>query len=264
MRTRLSVALNGVELHSIDPAICIQRIGEESPQMEASAGNRAGGDGQHLNSLTRKTDDISVQFGIDLPKRETLHRAEILQQVNAWASVGGDLSVNYRDRQKMRVRCVSLPEIDGVDRWTENYEIRFRAYETPYWQSMDRESVTATAGTAVNTTLSVRETAGGKLSISAANSSGSTVNEFAIAANNRHFAFENLGLANGETLVIDYDERDIQRIGIISSGGVFRSAIAKRTVTSNDDILLNFGLNQISMTADAAVALTAYTYGRWT
>lgn len=263
MRTRLSAALNGTELHSIAPEIYIQRINEEAPVMEVSAGDRACGEGQHLNSIRRKTADISIQFSIDVPKRETLRRAEILQQVNAWAAAGGDLTVNYRDRQKMRVRCASLPGIDGIDRWTENYEITLRAFEIPYWVSMDKTSVTIAATSSGDTTMRIRETGGGLLCCEATNSSGSTVNTAAIAANGRNFTFSSLGLADGEKLRCDYDENGIQRIRIQASGGTWRSAMAARAAISNDDIILNPGLNTVYVSSGAALAWTVWTFGRW-
>jgi len=263
MRTRLSAALGGIELHSIDPAIYIQRINEGAPGIEVSAGNRSGNSGQHVNGIQRKTMDISIQFSINLPKTEILRRAEILQQVNAWAAAGGNLTVNYRDRQKLRVKCISYPGIDGIDRWTENYEIQFRAFPIPFWQSMDAESVTVAATASQNASISLRETGGGLLCFSAANSSGSTVNTLTIASNNRHFSFTGLGLADGEKLQADYDEDGVQRIRIQASGGTWRSAMAARETNSYDDIILNPGLNTVSLTAGASVAWQIWTYGRW-
>lgn len=263
MRTRLSAALDGIELHGIDPAICIQRIREDAPGIEISTGNRAGGSGQHLNSLKRKTMVVSIQFGIDLPKRETLRRAEILQQVSAWAQAGRNLTVNYRDRQKLRVRCTGLPEINGIDRWTENYEIEFRTMEIPFWQSMDRTSVSISATASGNTEMRIRETGGGLLCCEAVNGSGSTVDTAAIAVNGRNFTFAGLGLANGETLRCDYDEDGIQRIRILGTGGVWRSAMAARHPISHDDLILQPGQNTVYVSSGAALSWTVWTFGRW-
>ena len=263
MRTRLSAALGGIELHSIDPAIYIQRINEGAPGIEVSAGNRAGNSGQHVNGIQRKTMDVSIQFSINLPKTEILRRAEILQQVNAWAAAGGNLTVNYRDRQKLRVKCISYPGIDGIDRWTENYEIQFRAFPIPYWQSMDAESVSISATASGNTAMWIRETGGGLICCEATNSSGSTVDTAAIAANGRNFTFSSLGLANGEKLRCDYDDDGIQRIRIQASGGTWRSAMAARATISNDDILLNPGQNTVYVSSGAALAWQIWTYGRW-
>ena len=260
MRTRLSVALNGVELDSIDPAICIQSIDEDAPNMDVSVGNRSGNNGQHLNGVYRKTMDVSIQFSIDAPKRETLRRAAILQQVTAWAASGGNLTINYRDRQKLRGACVGLPRIDGMDRWTSNYEIIFRAFQVPYWVSQDAESATISAGTSGSATLRLRESAGGKLCFEATNSSGSTVNAVTVSANGRTITFSSLGLVNGEKLIGDYDENDIQRLRILN-GSTYRSVLDKRT--GADDVMLNCGGNTVSVTSEAALSWNVYTYGRW-
>ena len=260
MRTRLSAALNGVELHSVDPAIYIQRVNEGAPGMDVSAGNRSGNVGQHLNGIYRKTLDVDVVFSVNVPKRETARRANILQQVSAWAAAGGDLTVNYRDRQKLRVRCVSFPEISGIDQWTDNYTLTFRAFQVPYWVSQDAESATISAGTSGSATLRLRESAGGKLCFEATNGSGSTVNAVTVSANGKTITFSSLGLANGEKLIGDYDNNDIQRLRILN-GGTYRSVLDKRT--GADDVPLKYGGNTVSVTSGAALSWKVYTYGRW-
>lgn len=260
MITRLSAALNNAELHSIAPEICIQSINENAPSMDVSVGNRSGNIGQHLNGVYRKALDVSIQFSIDSPKREILRRVSILQQVAAWASSGGVLTVNYRDRQQLRVSCVGLFGIDGIDKWTSNYEVVFRALQVPYWVSQDAESTTISAGTSGSVSLRVKETGGGKLCFQATNSSGSTVNTASISANGKTISFSSLGLANGEKLIGDYDENDIQRLRILN-GSTYRSVLDKRT--GADDVLLKQGGNTVSVSSGAALSWNVYTYGRW-
>ena len=48
MRTRISVALNGIELHSLDGGIVLQGVDEGAASWNISAGNRAGNAGQHV------------------------------------------------------------------------------------------------------------------------------------------------------------------------------------------------------------------------
>ena len=259
MRTKISVALNGIELHSIDGAIVLQGVDESAPNWNITAGNRAGNSGQRITGFEKRYRDITVSFAI-AEKTDLIRRADIIQQVCAWAAAGGDLTVSYRDRQRLRVVCAALPAVKTLTKWAEAYSITFRAYQVPFWESMDEESVTINAGTSGSATLRIRETGGGKLSFVATNGSGSTVNSVTISANGKTMTFASLGLANGEKLIGDYDENDIQRLRILN-GSTYRSVLNKRT--GADDILLKYGGNTVSLTSGSALSWKIYTFGRW-
>ena len=261
MRTRISVALNGTELHSIDQAIVLQGVDEGAASWNITTGSRAGNSGQHVNGIEKRTRDVVVNFAVN-EMRDLTRRAYILQQVCAWAANGGDLTVSYRDRQMLRVRCAALPAVKSLDKWAETYSITFRAYEVPFWQSMDPESVAISAATSGSATLMVKESAGGKLCFTAANNSGNTVNALAAATASAAIGFQNLGLLSGEMLILDYDKNDVQRIRILN-GSTYRSALDKRTAVSADDLILKFGANSLSVESTYAVAWNLYTYGRW-
>lgn len=262
MRTRISVALNGIELHSLDGGIVLQGVDEGAASWNISAGNRAGNAGQHVTSVEKRYRDVVVSFAI-AEQRDLIRRSDIIQRVCAWAAAGGDLTVSYRDRQKLRVICAQMPSVKTLTKWAETYSITFRAYDIPFWQSMDPEKATITAGTSGSATLTVKESAGGKLCFKATNNSGSTVNTVTISANGKSMAFYGLGLANGKTLMVDYDEQDIQRLRIMTGSTYNSSAMDKRAVESADDIPLKCGTNTISVTSGAAVSWEVYTYGRW-
>lgn len=262
MRTRISVALNGTELHAIDSAIVLQGVDEGAASWNISTGSRAGNAGQHVNSVEKRYRDVVVSFAI-AEMRDMIRRADILQRVCAWAAAGGDLTVSYRDRQKLSVICAQLPAVKSLDKWAEAYSITFRAYEIPFWQSMDRESATISAGTTGETTLRVKESAGGKLCFEATNGSGNSAATVAVGANGRLMQFGTLGLANGEKLILDYDGKDIQRIRILNTSNVYRSALDKRAASSVDDLLLHYGENGIGVASDVALSWNFYTYGRW-
>ena len=262
MRTRVSVELNGIDLASIDSLIVLQSVDEQSPSWNISTGSRAGNSGLHINGIEKKSRDIVVSFGID-EQRDLIRRSTILQNVAAWAAKGGVMTVNYRDRQKLRVICTQLPEVKSIRKWTDTYSITFSAYAVPYWQSMDPESKAISAGTSGSATLAVKESAGGKLCFEATNSSGSTVNAVSVGANGKTITFASLGLANGETLIGDYDENDIQRLRIKNTSNVYRSVLDKRTTASADDVILKQGANTVSVTSGSALSWNVYTYGRW-
>ena len=89
------------------------------------------------------------------------------------------------------------------------------------------------------------------------------MNAVNVTANGNSLIFASLGLANGEKLIVDYDENDIQRLRIKNTSDVYRSVLSKRTTASNDDVLLKCGANTISVTSGAALSWNLYTYGRW-
>ena len=266
MRTRISVALNGIELHSLDGAIVLQGVDEGAPSWNITTGNRASREGQYINGIEKRYRDVVVSFAI-AETRDLIRRADILQRVCAWAAAGGDLTVSYRDRQRLRVVCAALPAVKTLTKWAEAYSITFRAYTVPYWESMDAESVTANAATSTSSVLTVRETAGGKLCFEATNSSGSQADTAVINCNGGSIGFLGLGLLNGEKLILDYDGKDIQRIRILNAAGTaYRSAMAKRTTGSSDDLILKQGSNTIvTGTGETNIPLgwKFYTYGRW-
>jgi hypothetical protein len=262
MRTRISVALNGTDLASIDSAIILQGVDESTPNWNISAGSRAGNNGQYVTGLEKRYRDVIVSFAI-AEKRDLVRRSTIIQKICGWAAAGGDLTVNYRDRQKLRVICAQLPAVKTLTKWAEAYSITFRAYAVPFWQSMDPERAAISAGTSGSATLAVRESAGGKLCFEATNSSGSTVNAVSITANGKSIVFASLGLANGEKLIGDYDDNDIQRLRIKNTSNVYRSVLDKRTTASADDVPVKQGANTVSVTSGSALSWNVYTYGRW-
>lgn len=259
MRTKISVALNGIELHSIDGAIVLQEVNEAAPSWNITAGNRAGHSGQHVNSFEKRYRDVTVSFAI-AEKSDLIRRADIIQRVCAWAAEGGDLTVSYRDRQKLRVICATLPAVNTISKWAEAYSVTFRAYAVPYWVSMDPESATVSATTSGSAAMRIKETGGGKLCFEATNGSGSTVNAAKVIANGKNIEFTSLGLADGEKLIGDYDENDIQRLRILN-GTTYRSVLDKRV--GDDDVLLQYGANTVYVTSGAALSWNLYTYGRW-
>ena len=261
MRTRISVALNGAELSALDGSIVLQGVDEGAASWNITAGGRSGNSGQRVTGIEKRYRDVVVQFAV-AEKNDLIRRNEVIRRVIAWASGGGVLTVNYRPRQMIRVICQQMPAVKTLTKWAETYSITFRAYEVPYWQSLDAEGANISAGTSGSAVIPVVESAGGKLCFEATNGSGGTVNEVTVSANGRTIAFSSLGLANGEKLIVDYDERDIQRLRV-KNGNTYRSALAKRTSASADDILLVNGANTVTVTSDAALSWHVYTYGRW-
>ena len=260
MRTKVSVALNGVELHAVDEAIILQSVNQNAPNWNISAVDRGNGRGQRVTGLQKRFLDVLIVFAID--ETDPHRRSEILSKVSAWAEAGGELTVSYRERQRLRVTCVGLPQIQGVEKFGSTYQVTLRAYSVPMWEDMDLTGASVASSASGSAVIRIAATGGGVLSCRAENGSGSVCNTITIGCNGRSIQLTGAGLASGETLIIDYTSDDIQRI-IAGSGNTWRSLLAKRTTASFDDILLSTGENTVSFEADAALNWTLYTFGRW-
>jgi len=260
MRTKVSVALNGTELHTLDAAIILQSVNEAAPSWNITAVDRGNRIGQRVTGFQKRYRDVSIVFAID--EQDPRRRSEILGKVSAWAAGGGDLTVSYRERQKLHVMCVGLMQVQGVEKYGSTYQVTLRAYSVPMWQDMDLTGVSLTSLASGSAVIRVAATGGGVLSCHATNNSGSACGTIAVGCNGKMIQLTSAGLASGETLIIDYTDTDVQRI-LAGSGNSWRSLLDKRTVASDDDVILQPGENTVNFAADVALDWTLYTFGRW-
>ena len=98
------VALDGVELDSVDSRIMISKIetgdGKDNVQTVSLWGDSTG---SRVTNVHRDSLDITVKFRIRLKKRNMAEREEVIEKVNAWAFSGGWLTTNYKDNRRIRV-----------------------------------------------------------------------------------------------------------------------------------------------------------------
>lgn len=261
MRTRVSVALNGEELHSIDPAIILHGAQEDAPRWNIATAPHGDHSGMFVTGFEKQYREITVKFAI-CERRDLDRRMQILMAVNQWAANGGNLSLSYRPGQILRVVCRQLPAIGNITAWTDDYQIVFAAYSIPFWESTARTAATVAAGTSGNAILKLTSTAESKLCVEAVNASGGTLTGLTVTGNGGHIELSGANIASGETVRIFYDQNDIQVIRA-ESGGTARSLLAYRTPESADYIPLGYGQNVIFVSSAAAASWTLYTYGRW-
>ena len=261
MRTRISAALNGISLDSLDDSIVIQSVEPQAPSWNLNANSRGARNGQKYVSTEKRYRDVIVKFAIKEP-RDYTWRETVIQKVAAWAEEGGDFSYSARPGMILRVKCSSLMTVGAINEWTTVYQITFRAFNIPCWINEQADSATA-SGSSASPTIRITANGGGKLRVTARNSSGSACDTVTVRANGYTIQLTGLGLGNGETLEMDYTAEDIQRIRIKNSSGAYRTALAARTAGSHDDIWLKAGANTISASAGRALAWTFSCYGRW-
>lgn len=261
MRLSHRVALNGIELDSIDNRILIQGIEEGTGKEQISAVSLFGGVGQRITNRHRDTLEVAVRFSIRQKKNDMQARSDIFEKVNAWAAPGGWLTVNYKAGRRLRVVCAQFPEAKDQWDWTATYTITFRAYTVPYWQQAGANRLTAT-GSSITRQMGVGGSADTVLDIAFHNTSGATCDTFKVQAGASMMELRGLGLANGETLHIDHTDDGVLRIRI-QNGSTYRSALDKRTTASSDDLWVSPSSVAVIMTAQRTGTLTMSCAGRF-
>lgn len=261
MITSKRAALNGTELDEIHDRIVIHGIETGDGKEQISAVSSAAGNGQRVTGKRRDSLDVTVKFGIDIPRTDMVARAEALELVNGWASSaanGAFLTVNYKPGRRLRVRLAQAPGEGNLWEWTKDYTIVFRAYEIPYWE--DDEAESAEIGTVSMTaagSFSAGGTAPAVVAVELQNMSGAEIKKVTnITAGVNRMAFDALGLMANETLVIDHGETGLVRIRIRAADGTYRSAMAARTPESADDFAVNPGDNAAGFEAQRACRMT--------
>ena len=91
------------------------------------------------------------------------------------------------------------------------------------------------------------------------NTSGGTIDSVHLAAGGSWLDLDDLGLGNGETLVIDHEDTGSRCVLRIRIGN--RSVLGCRT--GSDDLFVNPGSNGVSLSADGSGVLTFRCAGRY-
>lgn len=267
MVLRHRVALDGVQLDSVDDRIMISRVetgdGKENISTVSLWGD---GTGSRVTAMHRDSIDITVKFRIRVKKRDMSDREEVLEKVNAWAAAGGVLTTNIKPGRKITVFRAQAAGAGDPWEWTKEYSIIFRACGIPYWQedTPATKSVTSTDGTSASLTVGGSEKT--VMDVSFKNTSGESCGTFSIGNGENTLSFTDLGLASGETLVIDHKDTGklcVLRIRIKSALGVWRSAMDKHSPTSDNDLLTTPGTKTVTMSAAKTGDFTVSASGRF-
>ena len=266
MRLSHRVALNGVQLDEVDDRIMIQRVETGDGKENVSAVSLAGRSGSRVTGQHRDSLDITIKFCIRYRKRNMAERTEVLEKVNAWALGGGWLTVNFKTNRRICVfRAQPVSEGDPWD-WTKEYQLVMRACGMPYWQQESPVILQRQNTSSVTLRLGVEGSEESPLEVSFQNTSGGTVNTFTVNTGESSMSFSSLALANNETLVIDHHDtgkKCVLRIRIRGTGGTYRSAMAKRSTASSNELTVSPGTHDIAITAGGQGKVTVSSYGRF-
>ena len=266
MQLRHRVALDGVWLDSVDSRIMINKIEEPDGKENVNTVSLWGESGSRVTEKHRDSLDVTVKFQIRLKKREMAAREEVLEKVNTWAYAGGWLSTNYKNDRRIRVFLAQAAGAGDPWEWTKEYSLVFRACGVPYWQMANPSSVMRSGTNYEHLNMSVSGSTKSVLEAQFVNTSGSTIDTVSIDAGESAMSFSGLGLGNGETLVIDHDDNGLRaflRIRILSTGGVWRSAMGKRNPASSNELTVSPGQHTVVFSAGGTGKITVSNYGRF-
>lgn len=262
MKTRISVSLNGKQLHELDDLIIIQSVNESKPNMTRSTASTTGLNGMFMTSFERQSIDVTVSFSIRTV-RDYKKRIEVLDKVNAWAIGGGLLRTNYQDGKVLSVVCDGLAGAANVKEWTGEYDLLFKAYAIPYWQG-SVQSFTWERKNSVSATIKMNGTTKSVMSFEVNNTSKNKVDRVTVSTGQSSITFDGMGLEPGESLVMAYNGRNTQYINIYKSDGTLKKhANGCRTKESSDELVVNSGNNSISISCPYSVDFRLYGRGRW-
>lgn len=235
------VALNGVQLDQIDNSIVIRRVDPGVTHESVQAVSLMGGAGQRITGEHWDTLEVSVSFAIDIPKKQLAARRAVFDQVIAWALAKGWLTVNWLTGKRMHVDKVVIPDSGDMFAWTNDFTIVFRAYAVPFWT--DDEATEAT-GSSITVPGNVETVCDAEIT----NGSGSTIDTLSVGVGDSSMSFTNLGLADGERLVIGHGDDGMLYIRIYTGESYYRRVMDKRTGGSSDDLYVKPGANAITVT----------------
>lgn len=253
--------LNGLSPAAIDPAVLLIDVREHPPQMSRLTLPMAGREGLQLTRQQRAS--LSVTCELELHDPDPVRRKSLCQRVARWAAPGGWLTLSDRPGQRLRVTCDAPPVLPSALHWTQPVSVTFTAWEAPWWEDARPTAATATAPAATGSLL-LRPPGDLPAPLAASFTAQGAVSALSLACGGATVALSGLAMAAGETLTIDYDDRQLLRIVIRSGAGAERSALRCRSADSPDDLWLTPRQdNKVSWQAAGPVTASVSARGRY-
>ncbi len=253
------VALNGVQLDSLDNRILISGFDEAAGRDTIGAVNLGAGDGQRITGRRRETLDVTIKFNLNIQNNNMAARDALLDKINAWAAPGGILTAGHKTGKQLNVVLAQAPGGGDQFFWSNEFTLVFRAYAIPFWENIQATSQALTQSSTGEGTLTMPGSTDTVAEVLVQNKSGGTLDTLSLTVNGYQMSFTNLGLTNNEYLTIDH----------LQTGGIFvkRARIGQASVldklTGADEFILNPGSNAISYTAGGDVIVQVSAKGRY-
>ena len=255
MKSRFTAIMDGISLNEIDDRIVITEVEHYPASVFYDATSIANRYGQIITNKTYSETECRITFMLRVYRTD--ERQKACQEIVRWAK-GSILEVNDRPGQRLRCVCKQPPAISSVEYWLREITMIFTGYAVPFWEETipselvllgdDEEGTLFVPGNAEDPFVSVEVTpqSGTLTSITL------TVGEYSIA-------LTGLNVSTSQTLVISYDDRNIQSIKVGNN-----SVLSKRTASSSDDLIAKVGGNSnCSVTSNVNVKAKFTARGCW-
>ena len=139
---------------------------------------------------------------------------------------------------------LAQPAAEGdLWKWTDDFQILFRAYGVPYWEG-ESKSISTDSATGASGAVTIGGSAVTQINAYLQNTSGATLSQAKITAAGKSMSFSQIDLGAAETLVIR------------NTGGSYRSIMNRRSPESADDFTAYPGTQVYSFSAQRACKLT--------
>lgn len=251
MREELRCALDGNELTSLDPRIYIEDI-EEQIRTDTRTAGRVRGGAVLCGPMGRES--LAVMLRLMIKEKDRAERARVLARVNGWAKKGW-LTVSTRPWQRLYVVCTQ-PADGAALRWSESARLVWTALDWPYWMGAVPDSA-AVSGASDAAWLCPEGTRDYYAEAELKNESGDVIDEISFFfGGGEKLAFSGLGLADGGTFRLFYDERHLLRAE--ADGAPVLHCL---TADSQDEICLPPGRNSVIYYADGLCSGRIYARG---
>lgn len=254
MRDLLTCALGGVSFLGLDEKLYLEEI-EEAPNIVVETGKRPYYGQILLN--TPGVDTLTVTLTFMVKKCDRQERQDVIDKVSGWATEGY-LTVGHRPGKRLYVVCTQRPKTKTFSR-TERMTIIFTAYSESCWEEVTPTTLTLTGTSASTSTFKPNGTRPCFLEAEITNAGSAALTSLTLTANGKSIALSGISVAVGSKVTIAYDERHLLSI---KSGST--SLLAYRTAASQDDLLLNPGVNNsVSIVTNVTCSTVLKARGMW-
>ena len=251
MTTSFDCALNGVLFSSLDERICVLDVLESAPKVHQTA-LALYPEGRQLLLARRESLTVEVIFAIH--EEDPVRRANVMQQVRAWANAGGIMTVADRPGLQLTVICTGLPAMTS-DSWTEKCTLTFQTTRCPYWEDAQ---VTSASGTGPLTILLPGTAESAPVNAHIRNTSDETITSITLRAGSTQMTFRDIQFPAGRLLI--FNQTGGPLLAEIDGESILRC----RTADSDDQLLLPCGKEStIYATADRTVSVGFSARGRY-
>lgn len=255
--SQYDVRFNNVSIRDASGAIQIVDISEITPKEEKKTVAMGLSHGSRLLRRIRESLSVKVEFAIR--ENDFERRAAAYDRVISWAKGVGELSISDRIGQILHVDSSEFPTMGSVKGWAGNITATFTAYARPFWESAFPAIASIPTAASVGTASILPPGNEDECFLDAEITATEAVNTLSITTGASEMSFSSLGLAKGQTLIIDHTDDGFLRM---RKGEI--SVMEKRTEASSDELIVIPGkLNTVKFTANGACTATFHTRGRW-